>query len=141
SMADLARAWALLEAEAASLAARVPRLAPPGRTLGPGSAFESAEDPAAEADDPMARLLARASGGRMRVAAPDFTTDVLRRLPARPAPLPTTHLAPSARLAEYARVVGGTLGFWALLMFGSSWLIALASPAFAFAALAALVSL
>lgn len=80
----------------------------------------------------------------MRQATPDFTARVLLRLPAAPlaAPVvPVAHPGPFAQLAAYLRVVGGTLGFSALLMFGSSFMLALANPGFAFAVLAALVSL
>ncbi len=63
------------------------------------------------------------------------------RLPLDPPPYDiVSFLNPYEHLREHARLVFGTLGFSALLLFGSSWLIAVVEPSLAFNILAALVS-
>jgi hypothetical protein len=136
---QLADGWALLVEDAARFThPRIPddhatRRDPRGYSVLP---FTTARQ------EPMEqRLRQYAWQSGIRHAPADFTARVQTRLPADPPPFDVIIRNPYQHLREHSRLVVGTLSFSALLMFGSSWLIAVIEPALAFAILAALVSL
>lgn len=83
-----------------------------------------------------------------RVAPPDFTAGVMARVRAQVAPSPAFALtvgprfatSPGISLLGPAGVIGGVLGFWALVVLGASCLVAVADPAVGVAVLTTLLS-
>jgi hypothetical protein len=75
------------------------------------------------------------------VPAPsDLARGVFERLAAEQRKTSAPRFDVRAHLSEYGRVLFGTVSFSALLMFGSTWMLALTEPSLAFAMLATFLS-
>jgi hypothetical protein len=135
---QLADGWALLVEDASSAFSPLDRspIAPP--TPFDHTADHEAAHEASPAFDRRLRTFAQQSEPRR--APIGFTGGVLVRLPAGPPPFESLLVNPYDQLRTHARLVFGTLSFSALLVFGSTWLLAVVAPSLALAILAALVS-
>jgi len=95
----------------------------------------------AVADDPLDQVMRESvMRGGLTAAPSDFTKRVSARLPAAPDEVAPQSLGTYEQLVACAKTLCGAASFSALLMFASTWVLALANPAFAFAVLATVVS-
>jgi hypothetical protein len=93
------------------------------------------------ADDPIEQALRESAREDGLVAAPvDFAERLRMRLPATPSEVAQEPLTSYEHLVACGKALFGAASFSALLMFASTWVLALANPSFAFAVLATIVS-